>query len=161
MIEGPGAVRALIAQGADALKLDVGTCVTRQCLDVDETVVAHFALIRLIVAVQVIQKLRMHGIHHGAQVATISRMVLVNCCVTSKHAPADEYLAAQCAAEPILIDVHALVLRQVLPAHEGGAAIMTPERRVPRVRDRVLKQDFRTAEVLPTLSTLLQTAVSV
>lgn len=52
----------------------------------------------------------------------------MNRCVISKHGAVDEYLAAQRATEPILIDVRTLVLRQLSLAREGGATVIAPER---------------------------------
>lgn len=88
-------------------------------------------------------------------------MSAVNRCVISKHGAVDEYLAAQRATEPILIDVRTLVLRQLSLAREGGATVIAPERQVLRVRDRVLKQDFQRAKVLLALFALLPFAVFV
>lgn len=62
VIEGPGAVRALVVQSAAVLKLDLGGHVgdrmggrmSGQGLVAEETEVAHFAGVRLTVAVQVL-----------------------------------------------------------------------------------------------------------
>lgn len=172
VIEGPGAVRALV-HGAAALDLDVGGRasdrvsgsvsggVSGQRLVGEETEVTHFAGVRLTVAVQVLYQLLTRGIRYGAQVAAISRMSVVSRCVISKHVPVDEYLAAQRATEPTLINVHTLVLRQLFLAHEGGAAVIAPERQVLRVRDRVLKQNFLRAKVLLALLASLHIAAFV